>query len=644
MPSAAANPEISVVVFSKGDLRYTLNCIASVAECGSVYGLEIIVSVVLASRAAQHLNQNAQNITIIDASIDRNFAQQANQAIQQCKGQYVLLLNEYSEVSPGSIDELYNQAKSAPHAAVIGPKILALDATVADAGRIIWSDASTSNWAKGLDKSSTACNYVRKADFISSTAQMLSVPLWRKLNRFDENYKTAEYAAADLAIRARLAGWQAVFSPTSSMIWHGAKLDDMSAPRLAADVALLNLRYGPLLRVDHFERLTHALRARDRAAGKYIVIVVDFDIPQLDRDAGSHNIFEMMRSLQHSGNIVKFWPDNQEGDARHRLNLEKLGIEVLSGQQCSFEDWIDKNRNDVDVVLSARPEVALPYLDTLSRRAPAVARVYYGHDLHHRRMAMEACVKRDKAIAQAAKQMKYREWVTWREADVVAYPSEEEAASVSRIDTSIEAVPIVPFCFDTFPPIGKPPQNNHILFVAGFAHAPNVDAAMWLARSIFPLVSDVCPNAKLFIAGSNPTADVLELQKSTIVVTGSLTTAELEDLYGKARVAVVPLRFGAGVKLKVVEAFQRGLPLVTTPVGVQGLQGAEDIVVVADDIATLAAEIIRLLRQDDLWTICAERQQRYAKEWFARQRSVEAMDRLVEVALARAAERLGTAK
>ena len=71
--------------------------------------------------------------------------------------------------------------------------------------------------------------------------------------------------------------------------------------------------------------------------------------------------------------------------------------------------------------------------------------------------------------------------------------------------------------------------------------------------------------------------------------------------YRGARVAVVPLRYGAGVKSKVVEALQQGLPLVTTTVGVQGLPAAEASCVVADDAAGIAAGIIGLLDDDAAW-------------------------------------------
>lgn len=85
-----------------------------------------------------------------------------------------------------------------------------------------------------------------------------------------------------------------------------------------------------------------------------------------------------------------------------------------------------------------------------------------------------------------------------------------------------------------------------------------------------------------------------------------------------ARVAVVPLRCGAGVKLKVVEALTAGLPLVTTPVGAQGLPGLSTVVAVEDDAASFAAAVVSLLRDDVEWKTRCRDQVEYAEGRFSR--------------------------
>jgi glycosyltransferase involved in cell wall biosynthesis len=162
------------------------------------------------------------------------------------------------------------------------------------------------------------------------------------------------------------------------------------------------------------------------------------------------------------------------------------------------------------------------------------------------------------------------------------------------------------------------PATTNLLFVAGFGHAPNSDAAVWFAQHVLPLVSSKIPRVKLVLAGSNPTADVIRLANESVEVTGRLSEEKLAALYHQSRVAVVPLRFGAGVKLKVVEALYFGLPLVTTPIGTQGLQEIDSIVTATLDPEAMAASILQLLHDDALWLKKSQAQTAYAKEQFSR--------------------------
>ena len=99
------------------------------------------------------------------------------------------------------------------------------------------------------------------------------------------------------------------------------------------------------------------------------------------------------------------------------------------------------------------------------------------------------------------------------------------------------------------------------------------------------------------------------------------------------------MRFGAGVKLKVVEAIHEGVPLVTTPVGAQGLEGLKEVVPVEDDAKAIAAAIIQLLSDDTKWSDQAQRQLDYAKMHFSRHASIAAISEAVTAATEHAERR-----
>ena len=102
------------------------------------------------------------------------------------------------------------------------------------------------------------------------------------------------------------------------------------------------------------------------------------------------------------------------------------------------------------------------------------------------------------------------------------------------------------------------------------------------------------------------------MARGAISVRANVSDDELRELYRTARVAAVPLRYGAGVKLKVVEALREGLPLVTTSIGAQGMPGLEHVASICDEPRDFAAAVCALLSDDLAWTECSAAQLGYA--------------------------------
>ncbi len=101
--------------------------------------------------------------------------------------------------------------------------------------------------------------------------------------------------------------------------------------------------------------------------------------------------------------------------------------------------------------------------------------------------------------------MKRLEQRLWRNFDVVIYPSDDEASAVRELSPGSVVRSIVPFCCDSYPERTSPPSERTVLFVAGFGHAPNVDAAVFLIREIVPLLEKEVGPVRVVLAGSNPT-------------------------------------------------------------------------------------------------------------------------------------------
>ncbi len=156
---------------------------------------------------------------------------------------------------------------------------------------------------------------------------------------------------------------------------------------------------------------------------------------------------------------------------------------------------------------------------------------------------------------------------------------------------------VVPNAWDEPTPLPPAPEPT-VCFVALLSWAPNVDAAVWFTRVVWPRVRAEVPDARLLLVGRDPTRAVRDLADDSVTVTG--TVADLTQTYADTRVAVAPLRAGGGSRLKILEALAHARPVVATSVGAEGL---EDLVgrgvLVADSPHDLAARIVDLLRDDD---------------------------------------------
>ncbi len=374
-----------------------------------------------------------------------------------------------------------------------------------------------------------------------------------------------------------------------------------------------------MLAREHFANATHLMRARDRAGRKRIVLIVDHFTPEPDRDAGSRTMMQLIRTLQSMGSLVKFWPENRSFHPKYTPLLQRLGVETLYGPYVtSLDDWLKENGQEIDLVVLSRPRVAKAALEAVRKRTRAPV-LYYGHDLHFVRQQREAELMNKPEKAKGAAKLFDIERSLWRDADASIYLSQDEVNEVLQLEPQSAAFAVPGYGFDHVANRRRPTRGARLLFVAGFAHPPNVDAAIWLAKEIFPRIAETRPDAMLSLVGSSPTEEVQALAGARIEVTGWISSEELAARYADARVAIVPLRFGAGVKLKAVEALSEGIPLVTTAVGAQGLPGFSEVASVCEDAAAIADATLRWLdASDEDWLDASHRGAAFVEQHFGR--------------------------
>jgi glycosyltransferase involved in cell wall biosynthesis len=161
-------------------------------------------------------------------------------------------------------------------------------------------------------------------------------------------------------------------------------------------------------------------------------------------------------------------------------------------------------------------------------------------------------------------------------------------------------VTVIPTVHDVAEYVPAAHQRRDLLFVGGFEHPPNADAATYLVQVVMPQVWRRRSDVSLTIVGGSAPPEVEELASSRVDVRGWV--ADLQPLMDSARAMVVPVRFGAGIKGKITQGLAAGLPIVTTTLGAEGLDGEDgQCMLVGDDAEALAERIVRVIEDDTLW-------------------------------------------
>jgi glycosyltransferase involved in cell wall biosynthesis len=199
--------------------------------------------------------------------------------------------------------------------------------------------------------------------------------------------------------------------------------------------------------------------------------------------------------------------------------------------------------------------------------------------------------------------------------------SREEQRTARAIADRVPSV-VIPHQVDV---LDAPPDyggRDGLIFFGGFmagAGSPNEDALLYLVSDVLPALHAEEPGLVLYVVGADPTPAVRALESDRIRVIGYVPDPTV--WLSRARVHLAPMRFGSGVKLKLIDTMAAGLPFVTTPVGAEGLRlGALRRIAVGDTAADLACLTLRLYRDGDLWTTTQQTLLGVARRHFGRDR------------------------
>lgn len=598
----AEEPKVSIVIPVYNQFAYTYNCLDSILKnSGENISYEIIIANDCSTDDTVRLQEVAENIRIVTNKENLRFLKNCNRAASYANGEYILFLNNDTQVQENWLEPLVQLIESKDDIGMVGSKLIYADGTLQEAGGIIWKDASAWNYGNRQNPSDPEYNYVKEVDYISGAAIMIRASLWQKIGGFDERFAPAYYEDTDLACEVRQHGYKVMYQPLSAVVhFEGiSNGTDLSSGQKAYQVENQKKFYEKwkdVLAEENYENAQHVFLAKDRSSKKKTLLMVDHYVPMYDKDAGSRCMFYYLNLFVKMGYNVKFIGDNFFKHEPYTTTLQQMGIEVLYGNYyyANWKDWLRTNGEYIDYAFLSRPHISIKYIDPVREYTDAKI-IYFGHDLHYLREMREYELNGNEQAYKDSKEWKKTEMELMRKADVSYYLSKVELEEIAKVDDTLHVRRVPINIYDNIPEIDyNAERRQDIIFVGGFGHPPNIDAVKWLGEEIMPKVWAKNPDITLHVVGSKPPQEIRAFDSEHMIIHGFVSDEDLEEMYRNVKLAIVPLRYGAGIKGKIIEGMMRGIPMVTTSIGIEGIEGAENIAKISDKAEELATYIAEL--------------------------------------------------
>lgn len=593
--------QVSIIIPVYNEFDYTYNCLKTIKNNSGNINYEIIIADDCSDDLTMDIEKVISGIKVIRNIENMRFLKNCNNAAKFARGKFILFLNNDTQVQKNWLLPLIDLFEKDKQIGLVGSKLVYPDGRLQEAGGIFWNDASAWNYGNKSDPNLSEFNYVKEVDYISGASILISKKLWNEIGGFDERFSPAYYEDSDLAFEVRKHGYKVMYQPLSVVVHfegisNGTDLNSGQKSYQISNQKKFYDKWKDVLEKENFKNAENLFVARDRTRNKKTIVFIDHYVPTFDKDAGSKTVYQYIKLFVEHGFNVKLIGDNFYQAQPYSTIFQQMGVEVLYGTyyENNWKKWIKDNCKYFDFFFLNRPHISLKYVDFIRENTSAKI-MYYGHDLHFLREYREYELTGDILCKENFKVWKQKELSLMKKVDYVYYPSIVEKNAIKEIDKNINVKVIPAYIFDGIKYSGyETAKRKDLIFIGGFSHKPNLDGVFWFVDKIFPKVKKIISDIKIYILGSNVPEKLKNISDESIIVHGFVTDEQLNEFYSNCRISVVPLRYGAGIKGKVIEAMKNGVPVVTTSIGAEGIIGAENILSIEDDETKFADAIINL--------------------------------------------------
>jgi GT2 family glycosyltransferase len=599
---ASVSPEVTVVIPVYGKLAWTLACLRSIAAHPPATPVEVMVVDDASSDGSPEILACVQGLRLLVNPENIGFIGSCNRAAADAKGPFLLFLNNDTQVTPGWLDTLLETYREEPACGITGSRLIYPDGRLQEAGGLVYSDAKAWNVGRFDRRDDPRYLYRRDVDYVSGASLLISKALFDEVGGFDARYAPAYCEDMDLAFAVRALGRRVIYEPRSMVVHHegiSSGINPFAGVKQHQRINLETFRVKWADALKHQPRPDTPVEQAIQREARHI-LVIDALAPDPTRDAGSVQVINIMRLLRSMGWRVTFMADNRQATSEEITLLGRHGVEMLCKPQSpSLSNWLKREGAGLDAAMLCRYYVADTNLPLFRRLAPNAKVLFDTEDLHFVREERTARHMGSVALSRQAEASRRRELNLVRRADatLVVSPVEQKLLLEAVPDAKVLLLPNmhdVPGSRRSFA------ERNGLVFVGGCGHPPNEDAIRWLIGEIWPLLHAKRPELVLHLVGDMSERLRREFGSEGVVVHGRVP--DLEPWMQGSRVALAPLRIGAGVKGKVNTAMSHGLPVVASSVAAEGMGLQHGVnALLADEPSKFANEVIKLNDDQALW-------------------------------------------
>jgi GT2 family glycosyltransferase len=610
--NSSENPKVSIIIPFYNEEIYTWNCLLFLNKhLTNDIPFEILL---IDDNSPENCDFTLiKGITIHKNNMSLGLLKTTNKGINLAKGEYIYILNNDTEVQKHFLKELLFVFDNFKNVGAVGSKLINPNRSLQEAGSVFMKDFNFSQIAQSKGPFYPEVNYIVKVDYCSASSLLFKkLDDNGNLNLFDEQFSPSYFEEKDLCFNLKhIQKKEIYYNPFSEVVHYNVRTNnsfkstDITQSDKKTELLKINSEKFKIKWDKQLQEIK-ATTIEDRIQEKYnnkSIVFFNGIIPEYDKDSGSNRLKEIITSYLELNYHVTLICQYVYTENKYIPLYQKLGINVFYEHKktTGFEKYLKDQKIKASIAWFHGPTEFMKFYKAAKRVLPKAKFVYDMVDIHHLRFK-RAIELEPTRISFRKKYFRYKklEYKSSELADYIITISKFEEEFMKSICDENKIITISnihypKICIHKTLPFE---ERKDVLFI-GSAHTPNVDAVYYLNNEIMPLVWSEIPDLKVNIIGSVNTA-IKDIENPNLVFLGYVEN--IDNSFASNKFMIAPLRYGAGVKGKIGQAFEYFLPVVTSSIGAEGMHLVNnENALIEDTKEGFAKAMIDLYTNKKLW-------------------------------------------